>query len=296
MCNYSMLALLLLALLWACPAWGGKRFPAFTQISPEAQALMDNHRCADGSTLSEVLKVAEPWGMKLLSAQIISLDGGQKALQVEYCLLPRNEVEVFKLLWSLDSEGRQFQAPLSSNYLDSPEPGRLTAEIAELGKACWLANIDYFYDWYSTWNKTEIGTYDPKEGKFIPIPDMDPKIRHDPSFLAAVPAQGFVDGLAGLVKQAGLWVQDFGSFVVPPRYVSFGGTEKNGGIIDVPGVYIEVCLKRNAPTIRANPEDPLALLICQSARWRRAPGSQTFEPMDDIARQLSAGIVPPEIK
>ena len=51
--NCRVLALLLLAVLWVAPAWA--------EITREAQALMDNHKCEDGLTLSEVFKAAEPW-------------------------------------------------------------------------------------------------------------------------------------------------------------------------------------------------------------------------------------------
>ena len=285
--NLRIAALALLAALWGCQAWA--------QITPEAQLLMDNHRCADGSSLSQVFKAAEAVGMKLRSAQIVSLDQGQKALQVEYGLLPADGDDVYKLFWSLDSQGHQLQAPLSSNDSDTPMPGRLTAAIVELGKACWLNNIKVCYEWWNDWLRPGVDTYRNERGKSVPIPVIDYHSGFDPSTLAAVSALGFANGLAGLVRQASLRVQRFRAFAVPPGEIRHSEPGKDWFSIDEPGVYIEARLERKAPAT-AKPTQGTPRQLNPLAMWRRAPGSQTFEPMDDIARQLSAGIVPPEIK
>ena len=286
----SILALALLGALWACPA--------FAEITPEAQALMDNHRCADGSSLSEVLAAGQHLGFKLLGAQIISLDSGQKALQVEYRPVFYYENLVFGLLWLLDSGGRQLQAPLSSPEMRSPSPGYLSAEIADLGKACWLHNINGYYEDQNedVRNHAGIGADDPEDGEFTPYP-VDPRISRDLSVLAVIPVQGFADGLAGLAKQAGLRLDFADIFTVPPSARTFDWKSKSSISLDEKGLYINACLVRIVPGAdrhagdveKFGPHTPFAL-------WRRAPGSQTFEPMDDIARQLSAGIVPAEIK
>ena len=271
-----VLALLLLAVLWVAPAWA--------EITREAQALMDNHKCEDGLTLSEVFKAAEPLGMKLRSAEVISLDDGQKALRVEYSLVYYIEELEYTLLWLLDSQGRQVQGPLNSQ--DSPSPGYLTAEIVELGKACWLHNINEYYEErnFETERLAYYGSVEPEEGKVTPAP-VDPRIKRDLSVLALIPAQGYAGGVAEVAKKAGMWLDFAWIFAVPPSYYD----------IKEKGLYIMVGLMSNVGRA-GGPAGEVQTHGHPHALWRRAPGSKTFEPMDDIARQLSAGIVPPEIK
>ena len=272
--------LVLLAALWVVPAWG--------EITPEARRLMDEHRCLDGSTLTEVFQSAEPLGMKLVGAQIVTLDGGQKAYQLEYNLVPSDGDQIFKFIWSMDSQGRLTPVDLGRKNTASPAwPFEyLTAEIVELGKACLRHKInEYYIDWNIRNADNGMGTDDPEEGKVTPAPE-DPQIEQDPAILAIIPAHGFAGGVAELVQQAGLRLGGSNISIVPP-----------GGDDDyvVPGVYIVAGLE---PTASATGEPPQRWFQFYDPRaeWRRAPGSQTFEPMDDIARQLSAGIVPKEIK
>ena len=272
---FRVLVLVLLAALWVVPAWG--------EITPDARRLMDEHRCLDGSTLTEVLQAAEPLGMKLVGAQIVTLDGGQNALRVEYNLVPADGDEIYTFFWRLDAQGRLTSYPISGKHEGGPRWGQtyLTAETAELGKACMRHNInEYYIDW-NIHNVDGIGTDDPEEGKVTPAPE-DPQIEEDPAILAIIPAHGFTGGVAELVQQAGLRLGGVSIIIVPP------GRDDD---YVVPGVYIIAGLE---PTASATGEPPKKWFEFYDSRaqWRLARGSHTFEPLNDKAALLSAGILP----
>ena len=264
---FRVLVLVLLASLWVVPAWG--------EITPEARRLMDEHRCLDGSTLTEVFQAAGLLGMKLVNAQIIPLDDGQKALLIEY-KLDYDELELMDntLLWSMDSQGRQLLAPLSAPYLVSPRYGCLTTEIAELGKAAWLLNINEFYELQNEQDRL----HDTKA-----IAPECPYLTLDPSILAVIPAAGYAGGVAELARKAGLHLGDSKISTIP--------SWRDEGE-SLPGVYIAVELWGTPPAnwdFRKPGDPPIHI---HRISWRLAPGSRYFQPLTDNAALLSAGILP----
>ena len=213
---------------------------------------------------------------------------------MEYSLLYNLKELEYPLLWLLDSQGCQVQGPLNSQF--SPSPGYLTVEIVELGKACWLHNINQYYGQrnFANESKAGYGTDDPEDGKYIPAP-VDPRIKRDLSVLAVIPAQGYAGGVAEVAKKAGLRLDFADIFTVPPSNSAFDWKSQRSITLDEKGLYINAGLKCTVGCA-GEPAGNMQRSGYAKMLWRRAPGSKTFEPMDDIARQLSAGIVPPEIK
>ena len=281
---FRVSALLLLAVLWACPA--------FAEITPEAQALMDNHRCMDGSTLTEVFESVESMGMRVPDASLVTLENGQKALQVGYTMAEDRFEEVYDLQWLVDSEGHQLLAPVRPKVIGRTWGNWLSAEVAELGKACWRFNLNYYYQWeneederHSTFTDADGNVFKilGEEGnEFVPNP-VDLQIKQDPAILAVIPAHGFAGGVAELVKKAGLWMDSAQISTVPSWR-----NEKES----VPGVYIELFLVGNRPANWDLHKGGGPHVYILDLAWRLAPGSRYFQPLTDNAALLSAGILP----